>query len=279
MKKIEIVADKKDRVLKILEKQSPNINYSSFLKALRQKDVLVDGVRIKENIIVCDGSSIVAYVTDNSVKKNMFEIVYEDDNIIIVNKYKGIETCDGNYNVLSELLKQDKEVYSVHRLDRNTLGLVIFAKNTKVQKILIDEIKKGNITKYYYAEVFGKPQSKRATLRGFLVKNKDESNVMIYSKSMPNSESITTEYEVVKQCVNTALLIVKIKEGKTHQIRAHLAYNKLYIIGDGKYGKNEINSKFKAKTQHLKAFKIKFEISNDNLKYLNNLNIELNDRF
>ena len=278
MKKIEIVAEKNDRVLKLLEKQCPNVPYFTFAKALRQKDILVDGKRIKENILAYAGSRIIAYVLENETKKDMFKIVYEDDNIIFVNKNSGIETCDGEYNVLTELNKQGKDAYSVHRLDRNTVGLVMFAKTINIQKLLIEEFKQGNVTKYYYAEVCGTP-SKKATLKGYLVKNKDESNVMIYSKPMPNGESITTEYEVKKQSGNTALLIVKIKEGKTHQIRAHLAYNKLYIIGDGKYGKNEINNKFKAKTQHLKAFKIVFNIKNNELKYLNDLKIELDDRF
>ena len=278
MRKIEIVAEKNDRLLKVLEKQCSNIEYFAFAKALRQKDILVDGIRIKENIVVPAGSKITCYVLDDAFKKDMFNIIYEDNNIILINKSSGIETCDGNYNILTELNKLGKEAFAVHRLDRNTLGLVIFAKTPDVQKILINEFKLGNVAKYYYAEVCGNP-SKKATLTGYLVKNKDESNVMIYSKKMPNSEKIITEYQVKKQNGNTALLIVKIKDGKTHQIRAHLAYNKLYIIGDGKYGKNEINAKFKAKTQHLKAFKIEFSIKDENLKYLNNLKFELDDRF
>ena len=279
MNKIDFVADKNDRVLKLLEKSHQNIPYFAYAKALRQKDIIVNGERIKENIIVPAGSHIVAYISDNSIKKDMFKIEYEDENIILINKNSGIETCDGNYNILSELIKMGKNAYAVHRLDRNTLGLVVFAKSTDVQKALISEFKSGNVTKLYYAEVYGNPPSKKTKLNGFLVKNKDESIVKIFNNKVANSESVTTEYEVKKQSANTALLIVKIREGKTHQIRAHLAFNKLYIIGDGKYGKNEINSKFKAKSQHLKAFKIIFNIKNQALKYLNDLNIELDDRF
>lgn len=211
----------------------------------------------------------------------MIDIVYEDNNILIVNKSKGIETCDGTYNIQNELLKQNIIVYPVHRLDRNTLGLVIFAKTTDVQNELISAFKNGNVEKYYYAEIYGNAPKKHDILNGYLLKNKDESSVMIYNnKTSPQCLPIKTEYEVIKSGGNTSLLSVKIKDGKTHQIRAHLAFNKMYIIGDGKYGKNEINIKYKAKTQHLKAYKIKFNFSNgSSLYYLNNFNLQLNNEF
>lgn len=280
MKKIEIMVKKQDRVLKVLEKECQTIVYSAFVKALRQKDVLVDGIRIKDNLVVPSGAKIVAYVSDDAVKKVPFEIVYEDNNVVFVNKDKGIETSDGEYNVVDELAKAGKNVFAVHRLDRNTLGLVVMAKTIEVQKELISAFKCGNVEKLYYAEVCGEIKEAHKVLKGYLEKNKDESLVKIYNNKKPNAVAITTEYNVVKQSGNTALLSVKIKEGKTHQIRAHLAFNKMYIIGDGKYGKNEINAKFKAKTQHLKAYKIVFNISNSSgLSYLNNVDLQLDNRF
>lgn len=279
MKKIEIVSNKSDRVLKVLEKQCPNIIYSAFASALRQKDVLVNGQRIKENIIVQKDDHICVYVPDNAIKKDMFKIVYQDDNIIIVNKGKGIETSDGDYNVLNELLKQNINAYAVHRLDRNTLGLVIFAKTVHAQKELIKQFKNGNVEKLYFAEVYGNVDEHRV-LHGYLVKDKDESLVKIYNNKIAGGEEIFTEYTKIKSSGNVSLLSVKIKDGKTHQIRAHLAYNKIYIIGDGKYGKNEINSKYKAKTQHLKAYKICFNLPEGSfLHYLNEINLELDERF
>ena len=279
MKKIEIVSQKTDRILKILEKQCQEVPYSAFSKALRQKDILVKGKRIKDNLIVLDGATIVAYIPNDCCKKDMFSIVYEDDNIIIVNKGKGIETCDGEFNVQTELLKKNKNVYSVHRLDRNTLGLVVFAKTIEVQKELISQFKLGKVEKLYYAEVCGNVENHKM-LHGYLVKNKDESQVRIYNNKVAGGLEIFTEYSKIKSNGNSSLLSVRIKDGKTHQIRAHLAFNKIYIIGDGKYGKNEINSKYKAKTQHLKAYKIIFNLpSNSLLAYLNNLNIELDERF
>jgi len=280
MKKIEIIANKTDRLLKVLEKQCQTINYSAFVTALRKKDIIVNGDRVKENITILVGSKVVCYVPDTAEKKDLFSIVYEDDNVLFVNKNKGIETSDGEFNVVDELLKKNKQVFAVHRLDRNTLGLVIFAKTVEVQKELIAQFKKGNVEKLYYAEVYGIPQDNHKVLKGYHLKNKEESNVKIFSNKVAGSIEIETEYNVVKSSGNTSLLSVKIKEGKTHQIRAHLAYNKLYIIGDGKYGKNEINDKFKAKTQHLKAYKINFNFPiSSALHYLNSLEIQLDNRF
>lgn len=280
MKKIEIVTKKQDRVLKVLERECQTVVYSAFVKALRQKDVIVNGVRVKENVLVPAGSKLECFVSDDAIKKDMFSVVYEDDNIIIVNKGKGIETCDGEYNVLDELAKNGKTAFAVHRLDRNTLGLVMFAKTAQTQKELVDAFKNGLVTKLYYAEVCGEIKEKHKVLKGYLEKNKEESSVLIHTNKKPNTVAITTEYNVVKSSANTALLSVKIKDGKTHQIRAHLAYNKMYIIGDGKYGKNEINDKYKAKTQHLKAYKIVFELpKNSRLYYLNSIDVALDDRF
>lgn len=279
MKKIEIVATKTDRVLKVLEKQCPQTTYSAFVGALRKKDVVVNGQRVKDNVVINIGDKVCVYVSDESNKKQLFSIVYEDDNVLFVNKNKGIETCDGDFNVQTELIKQNKNVFSVHRLDRNTLGLVVFAKTVIAQKELILQFKQGNVEKHYFAEVVGKTENHKL-LHGFLQKNKEESQVKIFNNKVPNSLEIFTEYTTIKTNGNVSLLHVKIKDGKTHQIRAHLAFNKIYIIGDGKYGKNEINSKFKAKTQHLKAFKIVFNIpKNSFLNYLNNLNVELDERF
>lgn len=280
MKKINIIANKSDRVLKVLEKQCPTITYSALSSALRKKDIIVDGTRLKDNIVIPQGSQIVLFVTDDAVKKDKFSIVYEDENVIFVNKGSGIETCDGEFNVADELCKSGKDVFAVHRLDRNTLGLCVFAKTISVQKELINEFKKGNVSKLYYAEVCGEIKSTHTTLHGYLVKNKDESNVKIFSNKVAGGQEIFTEYSVVKTSGNVALLSIKIKEGKTHQIRAHLAYNKIYIIGDGKYGKNEINSKFKAKTQHLKAYKMLFDLpKTSKLAYLNAINLELDNKF
>ena len=277
MQKIDIVAKKSDRILKVLERECPNVLFSAFNNALRKRDVIVNGNRIKDNITVMAGDSITVYVPDQK-QKEMFKIFYEDDNVLIVNKFAGIEVCDGETNVQSELKKQGKNVKAVHRLDRNTTGLVVFAKNRQVEDELISAVKNKQIQKYYLAEVYGVPTKKEDILKAFLLKDKDTSTVKDFKNKVQGAEEITTSYSLIKTNGTTSLLRVKITEGKTHQIRAHLAYVGLPILGDGKYGKNEINKKYKLKTQSLKAYELVFNLpESSSLSYLNNQKFKLNE--
>ena len=277
MQKIDIVAKKSDRILKVLERECPNVLFSAFNNALRKRDVIVNGNRIKDNITVMAGDSITVYVPDQK-QKEMFKIFYEDDNILIVNKFAGIEVCDGETNVQSELKKQGKNVKAVHRLDRNTTGLVVFAKNRQVEDELISAVKNKQIQKYYLAEVYGVPTKKEEILKAFLLKDKETSTVKVFKNKVQGAEEITTSYSLIKTNGTTSLLRVKITEGKTHQIRAHLAYVGLPILGDGKYGKNEINKKYKLKTQSLKAYELVFNLpESSSLSYLNNQKFKLNE--
>lgn len=279
MKKIDITVKKPDRILKVLERECPDILFSAINNALRKKDIIVNDKRIKDNISVLEGDRVTIYVPDDKQKK-LYEIVYEDNNILIVNKSAGIEVCDGDNNIEKELNNAGKKVKAVHRLDRNTTGLVIFAKNRTVLDELISAVKNKRIQKYYLAEIYGVPPKKQDTQKAYLLKNKETSSVKIFKNKIPKSEEITTSYSLIKTNNVTSLLEVKITEGKTHQIRAHLAYLGMPILGDGKYGKNEINKKYKLKTQNLKAYKLVFDLPpNSDLYYLNGMSFCLDGYF
>jgi 23S rRNA pseudouridine955/2504/2580 synthase len=139
---------------------------------------------------------------------------------------------------------------------------------------LIHVAKDLNVEKLYYAEVVGTPE-KHKVLKGYLEKNKEDSLVKIYTNKKSNAAEITTEYSCVKTSGNTSLLSVKIKDGKTHQIRAHLAYIGHPIIGDGKYGDNRINKQFGRKYQQLFSYKLVFEEAFGILEYLKGKNIKI----
>ena len=111
-----------------------------------------------------------------------------------------------------------------------------------------------------------------------MLKDKETSTVKVFKNKVQGAEEITTSYSLIKTNGTTSLLRVKITEGKTHQIRAHLAYVGLPILGDGKYGKNEINKKYKLKTQSLKAYELVFNLpESSSLSYLNNQKFKLNE--
>lgn len=274
MKKFSFSIKQKGKLLKLVQQNINGYKYSQLEKALRKKDIIVNGVRVKQNIDVFAGDFVEIFLEE--IKTQPYKIYYQDDNIIVFNKGKGIEVCDGEYNIQTEYKNQTGEtIYAVHRIDRNTLGLVMFAKNKDIEKSLIDVFKGNYSEKYYYALVSGEPQVE-AKLEGYLLKNKDTSTVKIFNNKVAGSTKIETLYSLVKTIQDLSLLNVKISAGKTHQIRAHLAYNKLPILGDEKYGDTKINKLYGKKSQYLQAYKIVFNIPNTNkMFYLNNIKFEI----
>ena len=168
-----------------------------------------------------------------------------------------------------------------HRLDRNTLGLVLFSKNDTVNTILTEKFKNHEIEKHYIAKVYGMLPKKNDTLIHYLFKDTKKSIVYISDKCKPGYKKIITFYNVLSydKEENSSVLDINLKTGRTHQIRAHLAYIGHPIIGDGKYGNNLINKKFNQKTQLLYSYYLKFNFNSYSgiLDYLNNKEIILDE--
>ena len=244
-----------------------------FYKTLRKKDFRVNDNRISENIILHTGDEIKVFISDELLENNVsLSTIYEDDNILVIDKPTNIEVV-GENSVTSILEKKYSYIKPCHRLDRNTTGLVLFAKNEESLNILLDKFKNHEIEKHYKATVYGIPKVKKAKLEAFLFKDSKKSLVYISNEPKKGYQKIITSYEVIKEDKkqNISVLDVKLETGRTHQIRAHLAYVGLPIIGDGKYGKNEINKKFNKKTQLLESYSLKFNFSSPGgvLSYLN----------
>ena len=248
----------------------PDLSINTLNKALRKKDIKVNGTRVKENVLLNENDHIAVYITDDYLfKKVDIQIVYEDENILVINKPSGIEVISENLDSTSLtalLSKQYKFIRPCHRIDRNTTGLVLFAKNEKSLSILLDKFKNKEIRKYYKCTVYGIPKKHENTLVGYLFKDNKKSIVYISDIPKTGYKKIITSYKVIDSNTktNTSTLEVTLEfSGRTHQIRAHLAHIGLPIIGDGKYGKNEINKKLNKKTQDLCSYKLVFSFSTD----------------
>ena len=289
MKKI-IVDEKYDnkRLDKVILQELPYVNINTFYKTLRKKDIKVNNLRVNYNVIVHKGDELTIYINDNINEKIKLNKLYEDENIIIIDKPIGIEVT--GKNSLTEIIQNfykeaEFKPMPCHRLDRNTIGIILYAKNKKALEILQEKFKNREVEKHYLALVYGKPRKNEENLIAYLFKDNKKSKVYISDIPKKGYTKIITKYKVLKKNAdNTALLDVEIKTGKTHQIRAHLAYIGIPIVGDGKYGINKINQKFKKKYQMLISYKIKFAFTSDSgiLNYLNqreivNTKIDLKD--
>ena len=302
MKKLIITSnDANKRIDSFLKKVLYNMPSSMIYKYLRKKRIKVNGKKSDGFYRLNEGDVLELYINDeffdNSSYKYEFknssfklDIVYEDENILIINKPAGLivhpdKECKNeclinrikNYlYIKGEYIPENENSFSpslVNRIDRNTSGMVISAKNAGSLAILGEKMKNREINKSYLCVVEGIPSKNTEISKAYLYKNELQNKVYISnSKKSEDFKTILTSYKVIKSNGKYSLLEVKLLTGRTHQIRAHLAYLGLPIIGDGKYGKNTLNRKLKYKYQALCSYKLEFNFNSDAniLNYLNN---------
>ena len=285
----KLVVDKKydgKKLNKFLLDNIPNLSYGLFCNTLRKKDIKINGKRTNKDITIFDGDEILVYISDellDSMSSNSvnLDIIYEDENILVINKPANIEVT-GIDSLTSLIHKKyensDFKPMPCHRLDRNTTGLILYAKNEESLNILLEKFKNHEIEKHYLALVYGVPSVDYKRIESYLFKDNKKSMVYISDTPKKGYVKIITSFSVLERKPdNTSLLDVQIETGKTHQIRAQLAHIGHPIIGDGKYGKNEINKKFRKNTQMLCSYSLKFNFKTDSdiLNYLKNKKIKL----
>ena len=264
----------------------PNLNKNTLFKALRKKDIRINGKRVSEDILINTGDEITIFIIDDflfGTNNYNIDIIYEDNNIIIFNKPENLSVTDDNISsvTLTSIVKEKygKNLEPCHRLDRNTKGLIIYTKNQESLNIMLDKFKNKEIEKHYYTKVYSIPKKDHEILKAYLFKDSKKSLVYISDSPKKDYLEIITEYTVLNKDIknNTTSLDINLHTGRTHQIRAHLSHIGLPVLGDGKYGTNEINKKFNLKTQFLYSYKLKFNFKTDSgiLNYLKDKEITL----
>ena len=271
MQKIEFQAKSKVNLIKAIIDELPFLSRFDVKKILENKDVKVNNQRIKEDILLNIGDKIVVFYQEKE-KKEWHTTVYFDDNILVVNKKAGIEVIsETERDLLSVLKKEYKEIYPVHRIDRNTEGLVVFALNKLSENELLNAFRtRVDITKKYALLVNGRVDITKIKRTVYLKKVSNLSKVWISEIKTSGYEPAVTEFDIIEYRGENTLLEAKLVTGRTHQIRAHIAYYGYPIVGDNKYGKS------KEKHLHLTANFISFNFKKGSyLHYLKNKTFEI----
>lgn len=237
----------------IISAEYPYISFRYIKRQICLREVKVNGIRVLDDTEIKSGDKVEAFFPADMIPE--IRIKYADPNIIIAYKDAGLETV-GQFDMLIKTRYPDAE--PVHRLDRNTEGLIIFSRNDKSKAVLTECLNNNIIKKFYQAEVIGRVEVKKAELNAYLFKDSKKSLSYVSDTFKSGCVPITTAYKVIEYRQHTTLLEVELITGKTHQIRAHLRHLGHPISGDGKYGDNRFNKEHKLKRQQLCAYRLIF---------------------
>ena len=264
---LELIVEEKGRLKEFTETHYAQASFA-WSQLIKNKEIKVNGKKVGEDVVLEKGDRVCYYLTPKQAEKPAFHPVYEDDHILIVDKESGV-----NSEAVYAELTRSGEYYFVHRLDRNTSGLMAFAKTPTAFETLLSAFKDRKVEKIYHALCFGCPQKQADTLTAYLKKDGEKSTVRIFSTLVSGAERIVTEYKVLETQADTTLLEVTLHTGKTHQIRAHLAHVGCPIVGDMKYGITAKNKALSCARQQLIAKRLTFSFEGK-LSYLNTLTFE-----
>lgn len=307
----ELVVKKNDanqRLDKFLLKKFKTMPKKMAYMYIRKKCVKVNGKKATPEVMLKENDLLTFYIKDeffDNIQEENYEflkapknlkIIYEDENIILLDKKPGVIVHqDKSYHFDCLLLRLQHYLYDngeynpkeencfapalVNRIDRNTGGIVIGAKNAESLRILNQKMKDRELHKFYLCLLINKPKKDNAILSDYLIKNEKTNKVTVLRNEKQGAKKILTKYSILETNNNLTLCEVELLTGRTHQIRAHMSSIGCPILGDNKYGNKKLNQKYSLSKQCLYSYKLAFDFTTDSgiLSYLDKKNFSTND--
>ncbi len=307
----ELVVKKNDanqRLDKFLLKKFKTMPKKMAYMYIRKKCVKVNGKKATPEVMLKENDLLTFYIKDeffDNIQEENYEflkapktlkIIYEDENIILLDKKPGVIVHqDKSYHFDCLLLRLQHYLYDngeynpkeencfapalVNRIDRNTGGIVIGAKNAESLRILNQKMKDRELHKFYLCLLINKPKKDNAILSDYLIKNEKTNKVTVLRNEKQGAKKILTKYSVLETNNNLTLCEVELLTGRTHQIRAHMSSIGCPILGDNKYGNKKLNQKYSLSKQCLYSYKLAFDFTTDSgiLSYLDKKDFSTND--
>lgn len=307
----ELVVKKNDanqRLDKFLLKKFKTMPKKMSYMYIRKKCVKVNGKKATPEVMLKENDLLTFYIKDeffDNIQEENYEflkapknlkIIYEDENIILLDKKPGVIVHqDKSYHFDCLLLRLQHYLYDngeynpkeencfapalVNRIDRNTGGIVIGAKNAESLRILNQKMKDRELHKFYLCLLINKPKKDNAILSDYLIKNEKTNKVTVLRNEKQGAKKILTKYSVLETNNNLTLCEVELLTGRTHQIRAHMSSIGCPILGDNKYGNKKLNQKYSLSKQCLYSYKLAFDFTTDSgiLSYLDKKDFSTND--
>ncbi|MBE7017657.1 MAG: RluA family pseudouridine synthase [Ruminococcaceae bacterium] len=301
--------DAGQRLDRFVGKAVPLLPESLLQKYIRLKRIKLNGKGAKRDTRLALGDTLQLYINDEFFEKPKEEnsylkvstprlnIVYEDENILLADKKPGV-LCHSagkwDYNTLIANIQayayqkgewRPREEHSFapalcNRIDRNTGGIVIAAKNAEALRILNDKIRDREIDKRYLCIVHGRPKPAEGRLEGYIFKDAKKNQVYVKDRPEPGAKTAVTDYKLIKSANGLSLVECTLHTGRTHQIRAQMSHAGWPLLGDGKYGSERKNKSFgETEGQALYSYKLRFDFPTDAgiLNYLRGREFEVTD--
>ena len=300
--------DAGQRLDRWLAKTLPLLPAPLAQKYIRLKRVKVNGKGSQRDVRLQLGDILQLYINDEffeqpmeenaflSVFKPHLDIIYEDENLMLLNKRPGLLCHADEHEKVNTLIThiqaylyqkkewnpRDEHSFTpalCNRIDRNTGGIVIAAKNAEALRILNDKIRDREIAKYYLCIALGRVEPPKGRIECFLRKDEKSNTVRVYHRPVPDGRSAITLYQTLQTRGELSLLEVELLTGRTHQIRASMADLGHPLLGDGKYGVGSVNRKYGETHQALYSYRLRFDFPSDAgiLEYLHGREFQVDE--